>query len=260
MSENTATVEQEAVVTVTAIGTKKKVNTGNVILDIAKEVEGLSKQKALNEADKLAENVEVSYFRLGGVLKLINDNSWFEGFASFDDFVLQKYGFAGRKARYLISIYDNLVTKQISWEKVQHLGWTKLKELAPVLTPENTDEWVSKAEALTYVELMKLLKPSEEGTSDSIKPTDEIVKINFKLKADQAEAVNQALAKARGELHTEFDTVALENICLGYLGGNTSVAKVSFEDQVKSLGFEVALTKIAELYPEFDINVTPVSK
>ena len=57
-------------------------------------------------------------------------------------------GSQGRKARYLISIYDNLVTKMIPWEKVSHLGWTKLKDLAPVLTPENVDEWVAKAEKL----------------------------------------------------------------------------------------------------------------
>ena len=155
------------------------------------------------------------------MLKLINDNSWFEGFDYFDDFVYEKYGFQGRKARYLISIYDNLVTKMIPWDKVSHLGWTKLKDLAPIITPENVDEWVAKAEKLTVVELqaaIKALKP-EEGDEKTAKTTDEVVKMTFKLKPDQAEAVTQALAKAKGELHTEYDTVALENICAGYVGG-----------------------------------------
>lgn len=259
MEETTVEVKTEQT-EVTSVGKKKNTATGNLIFDIAKEVESLTKQKALTEADKLAENVETTYFRLGGVLKLINDNSWYEGFASFSEFVVEKFGFADRKARYLISIYDNLVTKQIQWEKVSHLGWTKLKELAPILTPENVDEWVAKAEKLTFSELLAILKPTAEGDTTA-QTSDGIVKMTFKFKADQAEIVQQALAKAKGELSTDYDTVAIENICAGYVGGGstTVVVKpgVSFAEQVKILGFEAALTEIAALYPEYDITATP---
>ena len=243
------------------VGKKVKETTGSLIIDIAKEVEGLSKTKALNEAARLSENIEVNSFKLGGILKLINENSWFEGSESFDAFVFENYGFQGRKARYLISIYDNLVTKQIPWEKVAHIGWTKLKDLAPILTPDNVDEWVAKAEALTVVELQAALKagtPEGEGEK-TVKTTDDVVKMNFKLKADQAEIVQQALAKAKGELHTEHDTVALENICAGFVGGNTTVTKVpSFKEIVAGMGFEPALQAISEMFPEFDIVVTPL--
>jgi len=253
-------VATEAKPEAAVIGKKKVEKTGNLIMDIAHEVESLTKTKALNMADSLAENIEVNYFKMGGVLKLINDSSWFEGFSSFDDFVFEKYGFQGRKARYLISIYDNLVTKQIPWEKVAHLGWTKLKDLAPVLTPENVDEWVAKAEKVTVMELQALLKagqPSGEGDKTA-KTTDEVVKIQFKLKPDQADVVQQALAKAKGELHTEYDTVALENICAGYVGGNSAVAKpFSLDDVIKTTGFEPLLTRISEMFPEYDISVVP---
>jgi len=187
-AENEGTVVTETKPEATVIGKKKVVEkTGNLIMDIAHEVESLTKTKALNEADRLAENIETNYFKLGGVLRLINDNSWFEGFDSFDAFVVEKYGFAGRKARYLIEIYDNLVTKQIPWGKVSHLGWTKLKDLARILTPENVDEWVAKAEKCTVIELQAMLKagqPGEEGEKTA-KTTDDIVKMTFKLKQDQ---------------------------------------------------------------------------
>lgn len=247
---------------VTTIGGKKKIEkTGNLILDIATEVENLTKTKALNEAERLAENIEVNYFKLGGVLKLINDNSWYEGFESFDAFVLEHYGFAGRKARYLISIYDNLVTKQIPWEKVSGLGWTKLKDLAPVLTPDNVDEWVAKATPVTVVELQAMLKaaqPSEEGEKTA-KTTADVIKITFKLKTDQAEIVQQALAKAKGELKTEYDSVALENIAAGYVGGVSQVNKPYDLDQViQATGFQPLLQRVSELFPEWDITVAPV--
>lgn len=262
-----STVVEEAVTEqkpeTAAIGGKKKVEkTGDVLIDIAHEVESLTKTKALNEAERLAENIEVNYFKLGGVLKLINDNSWFEGFPSFDDFVFEKYGFQGRKARYLVSIYDNLVTKQIPWEKVAGLGWTKLKDLAQVLTPDNVDDWVKKAESCTVLELQALLKagtPSGDGEK-AAKTSDEVVKIAFKLKTDQAEVVQQALAKAKGELHTEYDTVALENICAGYLGDTVAVNKPFDLDQViQTTGFEPILQRISELFPDYDINVAPAA-
>jgi len=253
----------EAKAETTTIGKKKVEKTGNLILDIAHEVELLSKTKALNEADRLADNIDTNEFKLGGILKLINDNSWFEGFESFDDFVFEKYKFQGRKARYLISIYDNLVTKQIPWEKVSHLGWTKIKELAPVITPENVDEWVAKAEKCTVMELLALLKaskPSEEGDKTA-KTTDEVVKISFKLKPDQAEIVQQALAKAKGELHTEFDTVALENIAAGYVGGTSAINKpYDLDEVIHATGFEPLLKRVAELFPAYDITVAPVAE
>lgn len=244
----------------TTIGKKKVEKTGNLILDIAHEVESLTKTKALNLAENLSKEIDTNEFKLGGVLKLINDNSWFEGFDAFDDFVYEKYGFAGRKARYLINIYDNLVTKMIPWDKVSHLGWTKLKELAPIITPDTVDEWVAKAEKCTVVELLALIKaqkPSEEGEKTQ-KTTDEVVKMTFKLKPDQAEAVTQALAKAKGELHTEFDTVALENICAGYLGDTIAINKpFNLDEVIDATGFEPLLKRIAEKFPAFDITVAP---
>ena len=148
-------------------------------------------------------------------------------------------------------------------EGVSHLGWTKLKDLAPILTPENVDEWVAKAEKLTVVELqaaIKAAKPDEEGEK-TVKTTDEVVKMTFKLKPDQAEAVTQALAKAKGELHTEYDTVALENICAGYVGGTSgSTSPSALDEVIDATGFEPLLKRIAEMFPMYDIEVKPIEE
>jgi hypothetical protein len=248
---------------VTSVGkTKKAKETGNLILDIAHEVEGLTKTKALNEAARLAENIEVNYFRLGGVLKVINDNSWFEGHKSFEDYVRETHGFESRKARYLITIYDNLVTKQVPWEKVSGLGWTKLKDLAPVLTADNVDEWVAKASPLTVLELQALLKATASGAptgTSTVNTSGDVVKVVFKLKNDQAEVVNNAVAKAKGELHTEFDSVALENICAGYLGGTSSVPKpTDLKEFLKSVDLETLMGAVASIYDGvYDFSVEP---
>ena len=243
----------------TIVAGKKAVKTGDLIQHVAGEIESLTKIKAINEAEKLADTIETSYFRLGGVLNLIKTNSWFEGYPDFDTFVFEKFGFQSRKASYLIQIYVNLVTKQIQYESVQHLGWTKLKDLAPVLTLDNLAEWVAKATPCTVLELQAMLKAvPNSGEATESKTKDDIVKMTFKLKADQNTLVTSALQKAKGELSTEFDTVALEGICSGYLGGNSAVSKgYDLDTVIKDTGIEVMLTRISELFPEFDINVEP---
>lgn len=237
--------------------TKKAKATGDMIADVAAEIETLTKTKALNLAASLSENIEANYFKLGGVLKVISDQGWFEGFESFDVFVAEKFGFQSRKARYLMQIYTDLVTKQIPWEKVHHLGWTKLKDLAPILTLENIDEWVAKADGVTVLELQAMLK-AKHGEDKGEKTTDEIVTLKYKVKNDQAETISHALAKAKGELQTEYDTVALENICALYLSGNVgSVAPTAdLKTAMAGAGWEQALTIFGELYPSIDLAVT----
>jgi len=266
-AESTAveTKAPEAAPETATIGGKKKTDkTGNLILDIAHEVENLSKIQALNQAEKLAENVEVTYFKLGGVLKLINQNSWFEGFESFDDFVFEKYGFKRRKADYLIMIFTELVTKQIPWEKVSGLGWTKLKDLAPKLTLENVDEWVAKAEKASVAELQAMLKaetPTDEGDKN-VKTTADVVTVKFKLHQNQADILTQALSKAKGELKTDYDAVAIEGIAAGYVGGTSAVAAPTDLDTfIKSYDFETLMTRIGEIYnDDYNITVEPIEK
>jgi hypothetical protein len=260
---------QEAAPVTKVVGktTKGKATTGNLIADIANEVEQLTKPKAITLASNLAEDIETNYFKLGGVLRVINDNSWFEGFESFDVYVYEKFGFQGRKARYLIQIYTDLVTNQIPWDKVQGLGWTKLKDLSAILTLENVDEWVAKAEKLTVLELQNLLKAgSAPGDAPSAATTDDTQTMKFKLKNDQVETVQSALNKCKAEVSTEFDNVAIENICAAYLGGVTTgqstgaTASGTPQERLNALmtelGWEESLTLFSELFPAVDLQVS----
>lgn len=245
------------------VGKKTKVtSTGNLIADVAAEIEKLEKGKALALADKLFEEGEVSSFRLGGVLTVIRDNSWFEGYESFDAYVSEHFGFKERTARYLIQIYGDLVGKQIPWEKVSSLGWTKIKELVSVLTLENVDEWVEKASALTVKELQLLLKGEATGPDGTPKTTSDVVAKKFMLHSDQVETVESALSKAKAEIGTEHDNVALETICSGYLAGVIGIDKPqkSLQDQMAELGWEEALKAYAELFPSVNLEVTVASE
>ena len=258
MNTAVAAQEQQAPETVAAGKTKlKSVKSGNILLDIATEVEGLSKTKALNMAEDLANDIETNYFKLGGVLQLIAQNSWYEGYNTFDDFIRERYGFQGRKARYLIAIYADLVTKQIPWEKVGPLGWTKLKDLAPVLTLENVDEWVAKAGPVTVLELQAMLKATSSPTGESSGTTkSNLTTLKFPFAPDALNTVQSAIAKAKGELNTEFDNVAVENICAGYLAGHQSAGPAkSLEQMITEKGWQETLNAFSAVFPTIDVSL-----
>lgn len=242
-------------------GSKKSKQSTDLIVQTAHEIENLTKTKALHLADNLAENSDMNDFRLGGVLQLILNHSWFDGYESFAAYVYEKFGFQERKARYLIQIYNDLVSKQIPWEKISHLGWTKIKDLSGLITLENVDEWVMKAEPLTVAELQALIKGNTaEGTNKSVSTKSDNFPWKVNLKEDQLDAVQKAIAKAKGELHTEYDSVALENISLWYLGESTKAAPLSLAEMAKKMGFKTVMAELGEVFPEYDIEVTDAKK
>lgn len=122
-------------------------NSENPLTDIAAEIAGLNRSKAVAVAGLLSERGEEVGFCLGGVLKVISDNGWFEGHESFDEFVFETCNFHVRQAQHLMRTYSYLVDKKIPWVAVKALGWTKLRLLvnAGKLTAENAADWVTRA-------------------------------------------------------------------------------------------------------------------
>lgn len=241
----------------------KQSTTDDFLLTTAHQIENLTEEQAFSAVEQLLDKQGEDDFRLGGLLATIQSHGWFGGYASFKEMVQTKYGLHYRKAMYLIQIYTDLVKNQIPWEKVKGLGWTKLKEIAPILTQENVDEWVAKALVLTVLQLQEAVKAHlNKGTDadegDTI--TSTVTTMTFKVHQDQKETIRSALDKAKAEAGTEFDTVALEAICIGYLGGATDVnasevSKPTLKDLMKGMSPEDVLMVFEQCFPEINLTV-----
>jgi hypothetical protein len=231
------------------------------ILDVAHELENLTKEKAEALAYELSNNEGQNEFRLGGVFSVIKSNGWFEGFKDFKAYVSEKFGIEYRKAQYCINIYDKLVSEQISWSKVSSLNsWTKVCILVPVLTAENVEEWVAKAADVNCDTLKALVKAATTAGApeeEDVPITSEVVKMAFTVHPDQKVTIIQAIEKAKGEVNTEHSTVALENICLGYLSGSVQANKPvgTLKEQMKAVGFNQVLAIFGTLWPEIELEI-----
>jgi hypothetical protein len=261
-------------------GATKVAKKNDLFVEVASEVEHLTRAKAFTLVSNLLEDVESNHFRLGGVLSLIQEKSskedtWLDGTTSFRDLVQEKFGLHYRKAMYLIAIYRNLVEKQIPWESVKGLGWTKLKELAPILTPKNVEVWAKKAEKMTVLQIIESVKKAQaKGGSDAVMgKTSTVTTMTFKVHEDQKDVIRNALDKAKKATKTEYDTVALHNISAGYLGNAITIEVVETEakapkelskkekavllkELMAEVGYEEVLTVFEKVFPKIDLDVT----
>ena len=193
----------------------------DLIIDIVQTVENLKEKEARELVVQLCEGAEFTFFKLGGVLSVIQANGWYEPYASFKDYVETERGINYRTARYWISIYNGIVESGVPWAKVKHLGWTKLKEIVPVLTLDNVDHWVALAEKQTTLQLIETVKKAQlpEDMTEADGAAKTVTTKTFKVHDDQRATIEAALSKCREIAQTEVDTVALEYICLDYLNG-----------------------------------------
>jgi hypothetical protein len=246
---------------------KPEVDANDMIVKTAHEIENMKADKAFSLVPTLLDNIEHDYFRLGGVLSKMNNEGWYmeKGYETFKAYVEAECGINYRKAMYWIAIYNGLVESGVAWEKVKHLGWTKLKELAGILSAENVDDWVAVAESMTVLQLQEHIKQSTKGIAagDSTEgeegggDTNPVTTKTFKLHTDQKQTVTDALEKAKHLLNTESDTVALEHICMEYLsGGKGKVKPQSLSEVMKDKSMEEVLQVVGEAFPKLVLQAT----
>ncbi len=212
---------------------RRKFDANDLIDKTVKELTNLSETEADEEFSKVSAEIENSYtyFRLGGVLSVIKAGNFIGDHESFRKKVEAEFDMGYRKADYLIEIYENIVASGVKWKQIQSIGWSKMKEISHLITPENVEEWVEKVQTMnrdTLIKEVKLLN-AEDGEELSSKLSkmgkaeSTVSTMSFKVHNDQKETISEALTKAKEDLGTEAATVALEGICLDYLSGSKKV-------------------------------------
>jgi hypothetical protein len=236
----------------------------DLIAKTATEVENMKEEKALKLIPALMNGMESDKFKLGGVLSLVQANGWHmdQGYESFRAFVENAHGLKYRKVMYLIANYNGLVKSGVRWSQVEILGWSKLKEVIPILTKENVTEWVDliTGQEMTVIQLQEYIKALTAG--DTLPKTDtaeakKTVTMTFKLHEDQKATVKEALDKAKHEVGTTVDTVALEAICLDFLGGASKLQQMpTLKDLMASKSAEEVLGIFGDVFPNINIEAT----
>jgi hypothetical protein len=225
---------------------QKTITEPDQIQELGVEINSILSMEQAEEALRtLIDATEYNSFKIGGVLYLMQCHPewWGEKFKNFKEYVEQSFGIQYRKAMYWLGIYTGLMEKNIPWEKVKGLGWTKLKEIIPILNDSNIEEWVEKAKSMTVVQLMEEVRaykaslsvPAEDMKEYEGGETKKVSTLSFKVHEDQKETIMMALEKAKEASGTEFNAVALEMIALEYIGA----APATIQTMVKEVPMKV---------------------
>ena len=112
----------------------------------------------------------------------------------FDKKVEKKFGIKRRKARYVLQIADKLKKSELAWEKVQHLGWTKLKELALIITKENVDEIMKKLADANIDTVKKFVRQYDGDSKQVVEPVKTML---LTLSPAQYDAIKKTLERIK---------------------------------------------------------------
>lgn len=229
--------------------------------DHVHEIENLSKKDALERIEAVQEQLDESYFILGGLLSKVQAEGWFKPHKNLEAFVEAEYGFSGRKARYCIEIYEKLGELALPIAQFKGVGWTKMRMLVRVLTKENAEDWAKAATEHSKGELEKLVRAAVAKSGNQMASTSNATHRKvFKLHDDQIETINAAIEKVKKDTGTECDAVALEYICIDFQSGINLLDRIRYcNDDVlrrvmihgaRTLGHEASSNIIAEVFPD----------
>lgn len=220
-------------------------------------LEGIKETEAKDLAGKLTEATDFTRFKLGGVMSTIQKKGWFGQQKSFRDYIEKERQMDYRTIMYWVAIYNNLVTSGVSWDAVKTIPWTKLKEIAKVLTTENVEEWVKLAIENTTLQLKEIVKAHLAAKSDkdtgNVKDTPNVSTMTFKVHEDQKGIIGAAIEKAMEVASTEHKATALERICSDYMGGTDQ----SLKARLAAAGLEKVAEALEAAFPEYEFEATP---
>jgi hypothetical protein len=194
------------------------------ITTFASKIEAVSTRAEIEAIIKNHVNaVAFDRFKLGGAIEVARvlfakSHSEFADYKNFREYV-ENHGLCYSNAMRYGTIYRKLVDLDIPWSAFEAIGWTKVLILLDVVTKDNIKAWVAKAKEMNFHSLEALVKAEKQmGKAGIEQKPKAITTKTFKLHQDQKEIVEDALAKAREETGSVFETVNLEAICQSYLG------------------------------------------
>ena len=125
------------------------------------------------------------------------------------------------KARALIQIYNAIADSGTTWAEIKHVGWTKLRAVARVLNKENAVYWIAvvKVSKGGVIETVKANLATSGGMNHESSTAAQVK--TFKFLQDKVKTVQAASCRRRRHPTPRNDSVALEYLCLDYVGGCT---------------------------------------
>jgi hypothetical protein len=172
--------------------------------------------------------VDEDHMSLAALLaEAYNKKYWEEwGFEDFKLYCADELDVQWRKAYYFVDIWNKVEEFNLDVKEVQKVGWTKMKEIATVITKRNYKGLMKKAQSMNakdFIDEVRVLRTKQKGKD----PRPVTTTINLKANEDEAKTILEAISEAKKLTESANDTVALEMICSDWLEDKGAVPEAT---------------------------------
>lgn len=181
-------------------------------------------QQLYQRALSLKAEIEVRWFELGKILEEIKKGRHYIdlGYTTWKDFcevALAPLELRWRAVDYLITTTMKCEEVGIKKEVAGQIGWTKLSQMVPVLTKENKNEWIKKAQRKgVTVQILNTQVRIAQGKITEKEAEILPEKMFFSLFKEQKENVERTLELAYRMTGSDKRGNQLEMVCAEFRG------------------------------------------
>jgi hypothetical protein len=136
-------------------------------------------------------------------------------FGSFKDYVEGELGIKYRRAMAYVEIAGMLADHNIPVDRAKAIGWSKLRELPSIITPENRIEWLTKAETMSKSELQEAVRAVKSGGGKTER--EEKFRLTVSCPISDGQIITEAVTQAKAVAGVGDTGSALAHICGSWL-------------------------------------------
>jgi len=169
---------------------------------------------------ELIEQIEQTWVEVSVLLADVYENEKFKdwGYEKFEDYTTTELNLEYRSAMYRVQLGKAIQELGLDKNRLKKIGWTKIKELLPLLKSETNEKTLNdllkKAEKESYRSIRDFVKQVKEEivAAENVEKVKK-VKVTFQFLQDQFDIVNRAIDRAMELANTDNKALALEYIC-----------------------------------------------
>ncbi len=175
---------------------------------------------------------------------------------SSEDGLFESLDLKWRKADYLKSIHGKLAVElEIPREEYREIGWSKTKEIVPVVTKKNVKHWLKTAAepGMTTAKLHAKVREAQGKITH-----EEAVKVpkrmTFVIYEEQERTIHDALAHVGKATGSDKPGYQLELLCIDYLSGVEETNGIPKARMVEQLLKRIAASYRVEIEEVHDLD------
>lgn len=182
------------------------------------EVVAISRKAAevKDRIERSFKNITTSYYDLCLAIYEAYENEYAKewGYESLFHYAEHRLGMKRRSVFYLLDCAKAIHTAKLGREQVEHLGWTKFKEIAPLIAedPKRSEALIGLAEEKSSRELIGEVKHIKGA-----KARPDVLRLSLRFDGESMAVVNDAMRIAYGLIGREDPSFAINHICAEWL-------------------------------------------